>query len=82
MCSERVSSSCSTSGTRRIALIVVLIETNDVITYNYVSVVFCSGIFLLYFTEHSHLGYFISTYFNLLIKWCDLTLLAILQFIN
>jgi hypothetical protein len=77
MCSERVGSSCSTSDTRRIALIIVLIETNDVITYNYVSVVFCSGIFLLHFTEHSHVGYFISIYFNLLIKWC--TLLAIIN---
>ena len=70
MCSERVNNSCSTSDTRRIVLIIVLIETNDVITYNYVSVVFCSGIFLLHFTEHPHLGYFISIYFNLLIKGC------------
>jgi hypothetical protein len=51
MCSERVNSSCSTSDTRRVALIIVLIETNDVITYNYVSVVFCSGIFLLHFDD-------------------------------
>ena len=43
MCSEMVSNSCSTSGTRRISLIIVLIETNDVITYKYVSVVFCLG---------------------------------------
>jgi hypothetical protein len=47
MCSERVSSSCSTSGTRRIALIIVLIETNDVITYNYVSGVLSFLILLL-----------------------------------